>query len=176
MLDFIVVGLPRSGTTWAANWLTTDKTYCLHDPLNKVHYLEWSSPSAPYFNPDPSIKRGVSCTGIWRWVDWLNAQDVPTLIIDRPFRDVQESLASIGSPPLCDSDRVAFSKIEGMRVPFKDLFNVERAEAMWSHLIGTPCDLIRFKQLTEMAIEPEFRAVEINPRLQVKLHSELYKK
>jgi len=26
MINFMIVALPRSGTTWAANWLTTDTT------------------------------------------------------------------------------------------------------------------------------------------------------
>ena len=29
----MVIGLPRSRTTWMANWLTTTDTLCLHDPL-----------------------------------------------------------------------------------------------------------------------------------------------
>lgn len=28
MLDFMIIGLPRSGTTWAANLLTTDAVLC----------------------------------------------------------------------------------------------------------------------------------------------------
>ena len=32
-LDFAVLALPRSGTTWLANLLTTDTTLCRHDPF-----------------------------------------------------------------------------------------------------------------------------------------------
>ena len=33
MLDFMVVGLPRSGTAWLANWFTTERAMCWHEPL-----------------------------------------------------------------------------------------------------------------------------------------------
>lgn len=33
MNPFFVTGLPRSRTAWMANWLTTDKTLCVHDPI-----------------------------------------------------------------------------------------------------------------------------------------------
>ena len=41
MIDFMVIGLPRTGTTWASNWLTTDSTQCYHDPLYHTHYEDW---------------------------------------------------------------------------------------------------------------------------------------
>jgi hypothetical protein len=56
MLDFIVLGLPRSATTWLANWLTTDRSLCLHDPFAKTLPEQW----------DAGGKRlGISCTGAY---------------------------------------------------------------------------------------------------------------
>ncbi len=31
MLSFMLLAAPRSATAWAANWLTTDTTLCLHE-------------------------------------------------------------------------------------------------------------------------------------------------
>ena len=59
MMDFIVTGLPRSGTTWVANWLTTDTTLCIHDPLYKYHLEDLD-------NIETNKKLGISCTAIWR--------------------------------------------------------------------------------------------------------------
>ena len=39
VIEFMVLSAPRSASTWAANWLTTEKTLCLHDPVLE-HYPE----------------------------------------------------------------------------------------------------------------------------------------
>lgn len=90
MIDFMVIGLPRSGTAWAANWLTTDTTFCLHDPLAKYHHTE--------LDGLVSDKRlGVACTGLWTQPEWLNAHPAKKVILHRPLEEINRSLKAIGA-------------------------------------------------------------------------------
>jgi hypothetical protein len=81
VIDFIVVGLPRSGTAWAANWLTTDTTHCIHDPIAKHHHTELDDLSS-------SKHLGVSCTGLWRFPDWLNKHPAKKVILRRDRAEI----------------------------------------------------------------------------------------
>jgi hypothetical protein len=86
-LDFMVLAYPRSGTTWAANWLTTDRSLCLHDPWSIGMPATW---------PHDGRTRGIACTGSYLMPKWLAQYDVPTLVIERERDDCDASMAKIG--------------------------------------------------------------------------------
>lgn len=171
MIDFMVIGLPRSGTTWMANWLTCEESFCLHDPLNKLHYEDWDT-DVKYFPQDSlPLFRGISCTGIWRWPEWVNAHPAEKLIIIRDPDEVRWSLAVKGlDMNLPDEDPLR--DIEGLRVSYKALFDIDMARLIWNRLIGTDFDEKRFNMLKEMHIEPEFAKVEKDMDVVNRLHRE----
>jgi hypothetical protein len=157
MLDFMVIGLPRSGTTWAANWLTGERTFCVHDPLWTMHYL-----SIDMAVPRRAGNRmaGVSCTALWRWPDWLRQHPARKLIVHRDIQEIARSMAAVGLPPVGTGDAAHLVELPGMHVPWADLFDADRAEAIWDWLTaGLPFDRQRHAELLQIKIEPRLEAV-----------------
>lgn len=144
-LDFIVLGLPRSGTTWLANWLTTDRTLCLHDPFAKQLPEQWEGGTK---------RMGISCTGAYLMPKWLAQFDCPVAIIERDADECDRCLTKLGLPST-NGIRGAFAKAQGRRFTFADLWNEERAKELWTYLLpGIPFDSARYRLLREMRIEP----------------------
>lgn len=170
MLDFMVIGLPRSGTTWVSNWLNTDTILCFHDPLYSSHFEDWNT-----VLPNPNFQKvGVSCTGIWRWVDWVNAQPCNKLILERPISEVQESLDRLDFPLLTQDNIEKFKSIEGPRVSFSKLVSDQGiAKEVWSYLTNSEFNPCRFQQLREYNIQPNFGAITPDPIVTAKLYREL---
>ena len=153
-VDFIVLGLPRSGTTWLANWLTTDRSLCLHDPFQRALPETW----------DAGGKRlGISCTGAYLLPGWLEAQSCPVAVIERDPEACDASLQRMGlgsTWPL----RRAFKRARGKRWRFDDIWNEKKARALWAFLLpGLPFDSARYRLLREMQIQPR----EWTPDLEV---------
>src|SRR5437773_11222101 len=89
----MVLGMPRSGTAWAANWLSTDHTLCYHDPLWHRYYTE--------LDEIESTKRlGVACTGLALFPDFVNGHPARKVILRRPIGEVNASLTAMGTEPL----------------------------------------------------------------------------
>ena len=150
-LDFAVLALPRSATTWAANWLTTDQSICWHDPV--AH----STPHEMDGKPSAMRYRGISCTGSWMFKNW--APPARTIILERPIDQVQNSLDKLGLPRMSDSDIQLFQSFPGMRVPYHSLFD-HRARKVWSYLLpDIPFNAERHEQLAQMVIQPDFNCV-----------------
>lgn len=167
----MVVGLPRSGTTWAANWLDAEATTCVHDPLYLRHYSEWDE---AYGRHD--MVAGVACTGIWRWTEWLNAHPARKLVLRRPLAEVNESMERIGLDPLTHADEARINEVDGWHVPCRDLFDPERARRVWEYLAGEGWfDPGRHARLVRMVVEPDMPRVlreadlELNQRLTAEL-------
>ena len=165
MIDFIIVGLPRSGTTWAANWLTTDKTHCYHDPLYTTHYEDWDAKAIP------GKLTGVSCTGIWRWKEWLNAHPAKKIILHRDKGEINKSLRQIGLPELMEEDTL--TDIIGMHVDFNDLFDPERAGAIWEYITGEPMNPHRHEELRLIEMQPQFTGLSVGADVTRRLRAEL---
>lgn len=173
MLDFMIIGLPRSGTTWAANWLTTNDTFCLHDPLYKLHYSEWDTDRKHFPHPMDYRLIGASCTGIWRWPDWVNAHPAKKIVVTRDFDEIQGSLGYIGLPYLNDDAPDALERIDAPRVHYTELFDPERAAAIWEHLVGSGFCAHRHKALCEYELQPKFDIIEPDFAVTQRLHHEL---
>lgn len=144
-LDFIVLGLPRSGTTWAANWLTTDQSLCLHDPFAGALPEHW---------PHDHRRRGISCTAAYLMPRWLALHRCPVVVIERDPAACAASLARIGLG-LPERLQRALAAVQAPRVAFEDLWVERRAQALWKRLLpGVAFDAVRYRQLREMRIEP----------------------
>ncbi len=143
--EFIVLGLPRSGTTWLANWLTTDRSLCLHDPFATALPEHWARDDRRF---------GISCTGAYLMPKWLRAQECPVAVIRRDPADCAASLARMGLS-LSEGLVGALAKVDGRRWRFADLWNENTARYLWAFLLpGIAFDAIRYRQLREMRIEP----------------------
>lgn len=157
MLDFAIIGLPRSGTTWAANWLTTDTSICLHDPLvNQTldQLAAWDEPKL----------RGVSCTGLWMFPDWVKANVRNWIVIDRPVNQVNKSLTDIGLGSMPADAVRAFQEFPGLRATMDMLFDKATAPAIWEHLLPqVQFDKGRHKLLSGFMVNPYFKGWEPEP-------------
>lgn len=167
MIDFVIVGLPRSGTTWAANWLTTGKTICVHDPLYTTHYSEWDS------LVEPGSTTGVSCTGIWRWADWLNSRPARKLVLHRPLHEVNESMQAIGLQPLAPQAEAMLSSIEGLHVDYTSLFDASKARELWEYLTPEPFSRRRHEELVHIEMQPAFHGLSVGAEVTRRLREEL---
>lgn len=168
MLDFIIVALPRSGTTWTANWLNSGEVSCLHDPLWHTHYLDLR-------RADGKAVSGICCTGLWQWADWVNAQNCRKLILTRPVDEVQRSLSRNGLPRLRADAAGLLAEVQGRRIPHTAVFDPARAETIWNYLVGDTVsfDATRHSELRQMRIEPNFATLQVDPSLARRLASEV---
>jgi hypothetical protein len=169
MIEFMIVALPRSGTTWAANWLTTGALHCIHDPLRLAHYADWDAELSC-----GGKRTGLACTGAWNWPEWLNAHPARKVILHRPLDEVTASLARIGLPgdaPLKGAPKL--DEIEGLHVQWTDLFDAAGAAAIWAHLTGLPFDGLRHAALREMNVQPRFDDLTIRPEATRKLVADI---
>ena len=153
----MVIGAPRSGTTWAANWLTTDTTLCLHDPLfdftlNELDAMEGGEK-----------KIGVSCTGLAMFPHWVNNRSVPKVILHRPLEEINDSLDKIGLPPLEPQWDTLLNEIQGWHVEWTRIF--EDPEHIYKYLLNKPFDRERHQQLKRWVIEPDLSQIKQDPRV-----------
>lgn len=158
MLDFAIIGLPRSATTWAANWLTTDRSICLHDPL-----LTYTLDQLAEFR-SPGKVCGVACTGLWQFPDWVARNVRTVLLIDRDPDAVNQSLVDIGLTPLPIESIELFLNMPGQRVDMGDLFDARCAGDIWHTLIPSiDHDAQRHELLTGFMVNPYFAGWEPEP-------------
>lgn len=144
-LDFIVLGLPRSATTWLANWLTTEHSLCLHDPFSFGMPAAW---------PIDHRKRGISCTAAYLMRGWLDHYECPTAIIERDPAACDASLDAMGLPGTAPIYRL-FHQAEGRRFAFEALWHEDGARELWDFLLPhVPFDALRYRLLQEMQIQP----------------------
>jgi len=152
----MVLSAPRSASTWVANWLTTDKTLCLHDPI-----LEHKPEELDFLACDRML--GVSCTGLALLPDFVNAHPAKKVVLHRDMSEVDESLCSIGLTPLGISWRHALKNISGLHCYYDDVFDPIRAKPMYEYVTGLPFDAARHAQLIDMHVEPNFEKIRIVP-------------
>lgn len=152
----MVLSAPRSASTWVANWLTTEKSLCLHDPI-----LEHKPEDLDAITSDRVL--GLSCTGLALLPEFVNAHPARKVIVHRPLETVNRSLVSIGLAGVGANWVGALYKIGGMHVAYEDLFNPLRARTIHKYLMQTPFDGRRHAQLCAMHVEPHFPKVQVQP-------------
>lgn len=145
-LDFIVLAYPRSGTTWLANWLTTDASVCLHDPWGLGLPATW---------PRDTRRFGISCTGSYALPEWLHGYRCPIAIIERDRRACDASLDAMGLLAPGDAATAALDDVNARRFRFDDLWDEAAARSLWGFLLpAIPFDALRWRLLQDMQIQP----------------------
>lgn len=155
MIEFMVLGLPRSGTTWAANWLTTDTTLCLHDPIATTHYRDLDSIRS-------HSMLGISCTGTCMFVDWVNNHPARKVILHRDITEIRKSLELIGLNDF-QCDESVLNRINGRHHHWEELF--DNPQSMYEFLLEKPFNKERHNRLVDMNIQPNLSRMSIDPGL-----------
>lgn len=158
MIEFMVIGNPRSGTTWAANWLCTDTTHCLHDPFATVHYQDWNKVKS-------NKMLGVSDTGIAIFHQWLNNHPARKVIL---HRDMQEIFSQV---PEFEGLQDNLDKIDGMHVHFTDLFN--NPKRIYEFLLQKEFDAERHQELKNIQMQPMAEEMHIDRAVIKKIMDEI---
>ena len=154
MLDFLVFGLPRCGTTWTANWLTTGQTICIHDALAYAHPVALDELA----DTMPGVY-GISCSASWLFSDWRESHSAPVLLLSRPLAEIRASCRAVGLEELPANVYDMFMSIDGMLLDYRQLFDEGAAREAWQHLLpDIPFDPLRHHLLSLMKIEPHFEA------------------
>jgi len=154
MIDFAVFGLPRSGTAWLANWLTTDKSLCLHDPFAASMPEHWEAGGK---------RLGISCTGSYLFPRWVGALDCPVAVIERDPDECAASLRAIGLPDDVAPLERALRAVQGRRWHFADLWDEDKARELWGFLLPhVPFDAQRHRLLLDMRVETKSRTADMD--------------
>jgi hypothetical protein len=168
-IEFMVIGQPRTGTTWASNWFTTDEIHCYHDPLYNTHYSEWDDKLSI-----ETMTTGISCTGIWRWADWLNEHRSRKLIIHRDLSEIAESMKSIGLPVHdLEEAEEKLKSINGIHIDMHQLFNTNDAAFIWREIARKPFNAARHAALVQVEMQPLFSGLKISHSVTRRLIDEL---
>ncbi len=166
MIEFMIIAAPRSATTWAANWLTTDATLCLHDPL--IHWTRGE------LNTIESKKRlGISCTASALFPDWVNSHPAKKVIVHRAFPEIDASLRQIGMTACSDHWEGVLEQITGVHVDWEALFDPYRAKGIYEYLLDLPFDEERWAVLRGMNVQPHFQTVSVNREATARLMADL---
>lgn len=155
-IQFIIIGAPRSGTAWAANWLTTERTLCYHDPLFHTALEDLDSlPCDRYL--------GIADTGLWMYPEYLAAHPATKVILHRDIAEVNYSLRRAGLPEVAaDTNRKLYT-ISGAHFQWTALF--ENPQQIWSYLFGTHVDLKRHELLCKLNVQVDFEKVDPDPEV-----------
>jgi hypothetical protein len=131
MIRFMVLGAPRSGTAWSANWLSDGKRLCIHEPLWDHHYADLDKlyPGC-----------GVACTGLAMFHEWVNAHPCRKVVLHRDPAEVQRALARAGLPnaPRQLFDSLSLIVSNATHVDWREVFRNPRR--VWEDLLGEPFD------------------------------------
>lgn len=155
MIDFMIIAAPRSGTAWAANWLTTETSLCLHDPLFEHSIETWDSIPC-----DRCL--GVACTGSAIFPAFLRKHPARKVVLHRDIGEVNQSLHQMGLSSLNVAIWTeALRNVEGLHVDWRSLWRNPRA--IWEQLMDTPFDVNRHRLLTKLNVQMDFEAVKPDP-------------
>lgn len=140
MIEFMLLAAPRSGTAWAANWLTTDASLCLHEPLYDYTHAQ--------LDARPGTKQlGIACT-LSALLD-VNRHPARKVILHRDTEEIRTSMAILGIPG--DYDFTALDNIEGRHVHWSALF--EEPAPIYEYLLEYPFDAERHQLLRGLNIQ-----------------------
>lgn len=167
MMNYFIVGLPRSRTAWLANFLTHGASLCFHEALRYVEKPEelkaFMERDADYVGDcDPMLAIH------WRKVAEM-FPDAKWVVIDRKIEDVRKSCQRVGVP------EVGLEKLhENLSELCKELtpwyVDYERLDdnihGLWAYLFpSVPFPEDRYAMLRQMYVDTVPQKVEMHPKL-----------
>lgn len=138
----MVLGAPRSATAWCANWLSTDKTLCIHEPLAR-----W--PMGKLNDIKSSKVLGIACTVLCQMPDFVNAHPARKLILHRDPDEVRASMKRLNIQG--DYDFTALDKVRGMHCHWRKVFT--DPEPIYTYLLNAKMDVERHTELLEFNVQ-----------------------
>ncbi|MDB4312120.1 sulfotransferase [bacterium] len=182
MNPFFVMGLPRSGSTWLANFLTWGDAFCYHELAYGCESLDDMEKA---FKKVGSKHIGTCDTGgvfLWDMLAerWPGAK---FLFVVRPIEDVRQSLnhAGFGSEGLnelaaamsagCRCDRITSATI-----PYDKLFSQHGLRQIWNFFeFDEAFPWRRFELLREMNIQDISRSNPEREESEDKMDMSMYR-
>ena len=157
MIDFMALGLPRSGTAWLANLLTTDDSLCLHESLmrhsvNDLHQMQHQG------------LFGISETA-GLFFDSVRLYPCKKLIVERPLKEINDSLVSLGLPEIKVEYNQIYKGIVGYRIQFADLFKYEHMSDAYNYLLGKRLSKTRHDLLCDMEVQNKQAIADVRKML-----------
>lgn len=157
MISFMVLGGPRSMTTWIANFLTTDTTLCLHDPLLTYtrHQLD------NLIVPGRTI--GIACTSSLLYPEWINGHPAKKVVLRRDVEEINRALDRLAMIPLIKEDHIKRILAVG-NIPTYDYLSLleHRTARQVCEQLGVPFDAIRHNELTHMNVQPQLSRLPLD--------------
>lgn len=152
MISFMVLGGPRSATTWLANLLTTDSTLCLHDPLleHKAHLLDQMT--------IPGKRLGMADTSAMIWPEWVWPHPAKKIILYRNPDEMNTALRALGLREIEPANYAKWIKAapRGVEViSWETVFDASMARRI-CRKFDIPFCRWRFEELRKMNIQPQF--------------------
>ena len=154
MINFMVLGLPRSGTAWLANLLTTQKSYCRHEAL-------WTSSLFELNKEKHAVSFGIAETSGFSIVDDINMHSARKLIVRRDLNEINDSLMRLGIPCMHQKHMDALLSISGYHIDFKDIFDYKKMSNAYEFLLHSQLEKYRHDFLCDMNIQNEVLIKEI---------------
>lgn len=156
-IRFMVLGGPRSGTTWLANLLTTDTTLCMHDPLLAHRAGQLDALDIP------GKRLGIADTSALASPEWVWAHSARKVVLWRDPVEFNASLRMLGLREIDPQLYVRWIKAapKGVPViPWREIFSAAGAKRVCKQL-DVPFDRWRFEELVQMNVQPEFTRVPV---------------
>ena len=160
MIEFMVIAGPRSSTTWCANFLTTDTTFCHHGLSAKLHHSEWDA-------LDSNKILGVSDTVVSRFHKWLNKHPARKVILHRDGKEICESVGCSEIP----ESTWCLDKVEGMHVHYMDVF--DNPKPIFEFLLQREFDKERHDMLKQFQINTMAHKVKLDKNIHLRIMREL---
>jgi hypothetical protein len=156
MIDFMIIAAPRSGTAWAANWLTDSHSFCHHDPLFERHYSDLDA-----IESDGRVM-GVACTGLANFTEFVNGHPAKKIVLHRRPDQVNDACLANGFEPV---PMELFKKLESIQdalhVPWTYLF--QKPEGIHRFLFGDrPFDARRHRLLVGLNVQRDLEQIKPN--------------
>lgn len=139
MIDFAVIGLPRTGTAWASNWLD-----CPHEPALE----SLGAFAAP----------GFTSTAAWLQPQFIYENVRRWVVLERDPDEVDLQADQLGYPRLSPAALDVFYAMRGPRMPWTALFDPDTAADIWGYLRPEALfDTERHARLRTLNIETRLR-------------------
>lgn len=169
MHNFFITGLPRTRSSWLANFFTIGNTYCFHE-LSNNHKGTLTLREELVSRKEGYI--GISDSMLPFYYEPLaeTLQEQRLVIVDRPFGDVVDSLTKWLRNTNTDMKSVVRileksskrlhtirDRYKHMQVYFRDLDKPEVVEKLWYYCVpGVEFDRERYEMLNRFKVEPIF--------------------